>query len=363
MAQWLVNRGDSQFTVDGLADLKRIAKQGELDAGDLIQPEGADDWLYALEIPELDGLLSSVLEDDDDLEFGGGGGGALRLVLFVVFGLVILGGGGAMAYFYTQLPSEESAARPMFGEGGAVSYTQLLTIAQTPLLAQPEPGADVVVSLPKDTPIDLVTKRAPYFKARTAESQVGWVAVDDVLAAYTFGNDKVRRKMDPLYNPDQYVTVANASWHMIEDPDLEQQVATFSFLMQNSSMYPMTDLHLEVVIKDSKGTEVDTIEFEIEGVIPPNSSTMVGTLAPLEEAVKEAKRNDEEPPEARLMATETFQERVDEIPDEDQEGRDQLYNRWLDGIEIPVEDNFSEASIRVIELRAVPDGGDGSDPE
>ena len=66
MAQWLVNRGDSQFTVDGLADLKRLAQKGNLDAGDLIQPDGASDWLYAIEIPDLKGLVKGEEEDDDE---------------------------------------------------------------------------------------------------------------------------------------------------------------------------------------------------------------------------------------------------------------------------------------------------------
>jgi hypothetical protein len=351
MAQWLVNRGDSQFTVEGLSGLEELAKQGDLDAGDLIQPEGADDWLYAIEIPELKGLVRSTLEDDDDLEFRKSGNGG-RIALYGLFGLLLIGGIGGMGYFFTQLPTGDEA---LVGEGGALAYTELITTSSTPLLSEPEAGSSPVVTLPKDAVVELLAKRGGFYKARTREGQTGWVAVDDILAVYTMGDDRTKRRMDPLYNPDQYVKVSNASWHTIIDPKSDEKpIATFSFLIENTSMYPMTDLRLEAVIKDSKGTEVDAVEFAIEGEIPPERSTMVGTLSPPEDEVEAAEEAGEEPPEPRLMATQTFQDMVEELPEDAQEERDALYGRWLDGVEIEVEDDFVEATVRVVELRAVP---------
>ncbi|MBT3221829.1 MAG: hypothetical protein HN348_22350, partial [Proteobacteria bacterium] len=57
MGQWLVTANDSQFSVDGLAELQALAKKGELKAGDMIQPPGATDWVYASEVAELKGVL------------------------------------------------------------------------------------------------------------------------------------------------------------------------------------------------------------------------------------------------------------------------------------------------------------------
>lgn len=349
MGQWLVNRGDSQFSVGGLTELKALAKRGELDAGDLIQPEGAADWLYAIEIPELQGLVQSVLEDDDDIEFRRrGGGAAMKGVLYGVFGLLLIGGIGGSVYFYQQLPTGEER---LLGEGGALAYTEVLSLKAQPLLADPEPGAAVIEQLKKDQKLDLLAKRGDYYRVRTKGGKEGWVLVADTLAVYQMGDEKVQRKMDPLYNPDQYAKVSNASWLGTEG----EETAVFSVMLENTSDYPMENIVLDFLIKDSKGAELSRQEFAIEGRINPRSSTMVGTLNPPEDEVTAAERAGEDPPEGVFMATQSFGEQVAELEEEEQE---EMYNRWLDGIEIPVEEDFVEATVRIVELRAVPEGED-----
>ena len=68
MSRWLVTQGDRQFSVEDLGELKKLAQSGKLSGGDMVQPPGATDWLYAAELPELKGLLSSTArrKDDDD---------------------------------------------------------------------------------------------------------------------------------------------------------------------------------------------------------------------------------------------------------------------------------------------------------
>ena len=51
MARWLVTQGDQQFSAQDLAELKEIAKSGKVGPGDMVQPPGATDWLYASELP------------------------------------------------------------------------------------------------------------------------------------------------------------------------------------------------------------------------------------------------------------------------------------------------------------------------
>lgn len=347
MAQWLVNRGDSQFTVDGLADLKRLAQKGDLDAGDLIQPDGASDWLYAIEIPDLDGLLKADVEDDD-IEFRRrGGAGAMKAVLYALFSVMLIGGIGGMLYFYGQLPQGDES---LLGEGGALKYTDIIAVSNTQLLAEPEEGAKALESIPKDAVMALKAKRGGYYRAETKGGTEGWVAVDDILAVYTMGDDKVRRKMDPLYNPDQYTKVGNAAWGMMDQEG--NTTATFRFSLENTSMYDMTDLVLEATIKDSTGTEVGTKEFAIGGVIPADSNTMVGTLPPPEDVVKAAEKADEEPPPGVQQTYYTFEQETKALPEG--EAQEERYLRWLDGVEIEVEDNFVEATVRIVELRAVP---------
>jgi hypothetical protein len=313
----------------------------------LIQPEGASDWLYAIEIPDLDGLLKPA-DDDDDLEYGRrGGAGAMKAVLYAVFSVMLLAGVGGMFYFYQHLPK---GGESLLGEDGALKYTDIITISPTELLAKPDAGAKALAALPKDEVLVLKAKRGGYYRAETSGGEVGWVPVEDILAVYTMGDEKVRRRMDPLYNPDQYTTVSNAAWSMIDEEG--NTTASFRFSLQNTSMYDMTDLVLEAVIKDSKGTEVGSREFAIEGIIPAESSTMVGTLPPPEEVVKAAKKAGEEPPPGQLQTYATFERDTKLLPEgEEQEAR---YLRWLDGVEIEVDENFVEATVRIVELRAVP---------
>ncbi|MFK7929121.1 MAG: hypothetical protein AB8H79_13090 [Myxococcota bacterium] len=344
MAQWLVNRGDGQFSVGGLSELKALASKGNLHAGDLIQPEGASDWLYAIEIPDLKGMVKTD-SDDDDIEFGRKSG-ALNGLLYGVFGLMLLAGVGGMAYFYTQLPTGEEA---LLGEGGAISYTELLTTAPVTLFTEPDGNSGSVASLPKDAILSLMAKRGDFYKVSTKDNKTGWIAVKDTFAAYQT-DKKMMKKLDPLYNPDQYAKVSNASWLMTEgDPQ-----AVFSIALQNTSDYDMQDVRLEASIKDSKGAQVKQVEFPIEGMIKAQDSTMVGALNAPEEELKAAEKAGEEPPAPRLMTTKGFQDMVAELPEEEQ---DAMYERWLDGIVIEVEEDFVEATVRIVELRANPKEG------
>ncbi|MDP6933103.1 MAG: hypothetical protein QGG40_09310, partial [Myxococcota bacterium] len=98
MPRWLVTQGDHQFAAQDLTELKKLASDGRIGAGDMIQPPGASDWLYATEIPELKDLLQSTGDDsslDDDFERPARGKAPL-----LVFLLAILVGGAYFAQHY-----------------------------------------------------------------------------------------------------------------------------------------------------------------------------------------------------------------------------------------------------------------------
>lgn len=346
MSQWVVSRGDSQFTVSGLAKLTQLAKEGDLDAGDLIQPEGAEDWLYAIEVPELASIVKSDLEDEAEITYRSGASTALKGALFVVFVLMIFGGGGGMAYFAGQLPTGEES---LLGEGGSLQYSELIVLTDAALYAEPDGRSNVLATIPKDDKAELLAKRGGYYKANY-NGKEGWIRIEDTLPVYQLGGEKIRRKMDPLYNPDQYTKVTNATFVQIDEEG--NDTGTFRFMLENSSDYEMTDLYLRAVIKDAKGAEVTSQEFHIEGVIPPKGSTMVGTLPPTEDELKAAKRAGEEPPAPRLMTNVTLDRWAKDLPEEEQE---EIYLRWLDGIDVTVEDSFTEAEVRIVQLRAVPE--------
>jgi hypothetical protein len=348
MTQWVVNRGDSQFTVDGLAELAKLAKKGDIDGGDLIQPAGAEDWLYAIEIPELAGVVRSELQDDDDVPVRRGGNMAVKAVLYAVFSAMLIGGVGGIVYFYGQLPSGDQY---LLGEGGSLKYTELIVLTEAPLYAEPSDKSASLVVIPKDERAELLAKRGGFYKARY-EGKEGWLKVEDTLAVYQMGDEKIRRKMDPFFNPDQYTKVTSASFIQIEDEKKESNVGTFRFQLENSSDYKVGDLRLLAVIKDSKGAEVASREFAIEGYIPAKGGTMVGSLPPTEDEVKAAEKAGEEPPPTRLMTYAFFEEGVKEMTEEEQE---EMYLRFKDGLDIEVDETFTEAEVRIVELRAIPD--------
>ena len=98
------------------------------------------------------------------------------------------------------------------------------------------------------------------------------------------GGADVREEYDPLYNPDRYVDVLNATWRQLPNPnprpgDELSDVTVFEFLMRNNARYGMTDLVIEATIKDGKGQELDRVEIAVEGLIPADGHTAVGTLA------------------------------------------------------------------------------------
>lgn len=346
MAKWLVTQRDNQFQVDGISELVDLARSGQLKGGDMIQPPGATDWVYAAEVPDLAELLDDEDDDDDDAFMAGR---AKRAALFTaVLGVMLMGvtvvGLGVIFVLVQSLPTGDEA---IVGEGG-LSYTQMIVTADgSGLRAQPKPNADVAVSLSKDAHLELISKRGTFYRARTPSGGEGWIPVDHVIPMYQLGGSSVREEFDPLYNPDRYVDVVNARWMQLppEKPgDEESNVTVFELMFSNSSGYDMTGLVVLVTVKDAKGQVLEKIEIPIEGMIPTKGKTMVGTMVP-EDAEKLERRG--EPVPKRLVTTHTF--------DEEAKGNPDLQLQFSSGIEVTMEAaEFTNAEIDIVELAAVP---------
>lgn len=340
MSQWLITQGNNQFSVNGLADLEAMARKGDLKSGDMIQPPGASDWMYAAEVPQLAAIFGEGGADDDlDMPKKGN----LGMILGAGLAGVVLLFGGAAAYFAQNLPQGNEV---LIGEGG-LSYSQMLVTDQgQSLLAEADERSRATTSLKKDEVLDLLSKRGDYYRARTRGGAEGWIKESAVIPMYQLGGEDVRAEYDPLYNPDRYVEVANASWQQLppEKPrrgasEDEGMITAFNFNLWNSSKYTMTDIVLQATLKDAKGAEIDTIEFSIEGEIPGERGTMVGTLKPPE---------DEEDGESRLLTAYSFGVMSKDDPE--------LMLRYVDGVEVQLEaQDFTNAAIDIVELRAVPD--------
>lgn len=340
MSQWIVTQGNNQFSVEGLDELEQLARQGRLSAGDMVQPPGTTEWLYVSEIDELAPFVKpGAPVDDDDLDYRRGGNRSLPVVAAVLVALIAVGG-GAMFMFFQQLP--RSGDR-LLGEGGLGYSEMLVTEPGTGLHKEPLDGSSMAQSTRKDDVLELLAKRGEWYRARSRSGAEGWIPADKVIPMYMLGGEDVREQYDPLYNPDRYVNVLNATWRQLPAsnprPGAElSDVTVFEFLMRNESQYGMTDLVIEATIKDAKGHELDTVEIPVEGMIPAEEHTSVGTLA-----------SEIEGEPGRFLTGATFQQMAEEDPD--------LQLLWSEGVEVPLgsDEEGVGAEINVVELRAVPD--------
>jgi len=275
--------------------------------------------------------MSDEFDDLDDLDDGPkktANTGALAAVL----GLVVLVGGGAMWYYYQQLDN----VKPLIGEEGGLQYSEMLVTGENVMLRSKPEGSSGGGAVAKNAKLTLLAKRGDFYKARTQAGAEGWIGVSDVIPMYMLGGQDVRDEFDPLYNPDRYLNVKNASWMQLDLRNSQQTV--FNFMLKNQSKYDMADLVLLATIKDSRGKELERREIPIEGIIPAYEQSMVGTLGP--------EGGDEETAK-RLITNYTF-EKLAEV-DQD------LQLRFSDGAEVEMQTaDFTEANIDILEVRAVP---------
>lgn len=337
MSRWLVTQENAQFAVEGLDELRRLAAAGDIDAADMVQPPGRAEWIYAGEVPELSRFFpgADTMDDEDD----GPQSSPFALLGTILVGavllLVSLVGIASIGFFALNSGAPPNA----LGEGGLAFSQMLVTENKAPLYAEPDDRSAIETRLGKDDSIELLAKRGEFYKARTPSGEVGWVSSRHVLPMYLLGGGDVMAEYDPLYNPDRYVQVDNATWFQVDQKNAKMTV--FRFMIGNDSKYPMTDVVLLAVIKDSKGNELERVEIPVEGVIPPGDSTTVGTFRAEKDAAP-----DEAP---RTLTQYTFDEMAEIDPD--------LALQFTDGIEVLMKtEDFTEAKIDLLEVRAIPLG-------
>ncbi|MCB9664986.1 MAG: hypothetical protein H6732_12800 [Alphaproteobacteria bacterium] len=332
MARWLVNRNETQTTVDSMSALRAMAQAGELGPGDMIQPPGASDWLYVVEVPELKEVLDASgggIDLDDDLLPRRGIGPWVTAAILVA---LLVGGGFAIATYGQRLPDPNQRILDQVGFSEVV-----VTGKGVKLMAEPAAAGPAVAAVTDGSVLELMAKRGDFYKLRDGDKGVeGWLPMDQVLPAYLIGGGDVMREYDPLYNPDRYLLVQNAGWMQLPE-QLAESITVFQFMLANDSDYDMTDLVLVAKIKDSRGHELEQVEFRVEGVVPANGQTMVGTLV------------DPENEERRLVTQVTFDGMAAKDPE--------LRLEYNDGVEVTMTTaDFTEASIDIVELRALPKG-------
>lgn len=336
MSRWMINARGNQFSAGSMEELKQLAKRGDLAGGDIVQPPGAAEWIYALEVPELKGSLRS------DLDLDGVQPQQTEMNPILKWGLAALLAVVAVGAWSYALSLRATVPKPgdleLIGKKGLSFSEVLITAENGQLYADPSESASVIGALVKNQKAELLAKRGKWYKLRF-EGKEGYAKVDAVVPAYYFGDEKTKLTYDPLYNPDRYVMVRNSSWQLLPE-NASKNITVFTFLISNDAKFAMTDLKLLVTIKDKNDQVLEKKEIAVGGVIPPEFSTMVGIL----KAGKKSGGADE------IMTSVSFEEKSRDNPD--------LIERWQDGVEVKLEsDGFTEAAIELLEVRAIPPAG------
>jgi hypothetical protein len=331
----MINARGNQFSAANMDELKQFAKRGELTAGDIVQPPGAAEWIYALEVPELKPSLRADLEIDD-----GAPSQSREMSPVVRWGLAAVLLAASVGAWSYALSLRDAIPKPgdlqLIGKKGLSFSEVLITAENGQLHADANESSPAVTALTKNGKAELLAKRGKWYKLRF-DGKEGYARVDDVVPAYFFGDEKDKLANDPLYNPDRYVAVRNSSWQLLPEGG-NKNVTVFTFLISNDSRFGMTDLKLVATIKDKNDTVLETKEIAVEGTIPAEFSTMVGTL----KADKRDKTSTD-----RILTSSSFEELQKNEPD--------LAERWVDGVEVRLEaEGFSEASVEILEVRALP---------
>jgi hypothetical protein len=333
MSRWLVNVRGQQFSASTMEELKGLAKKGDLSGGDIVQPPGASDWLYAIEVPELKGALRT---DTFDMDAPPPAREMPLAAKYALAGALAIGSVAAWVYAYDlsqTVPTREDLE--LIGGEKGLQFTEVLVTAQgAKLHADASESSPAVADLPNSSKADLLAKRGNWYKLRV-DGKEGYAPIDAVIPAYFFADDETKKSYDPLYNPDRYVSVKNSAWSTVPGEGDEQTV--FMFMIGNEAKFPMTDIKMLVKIKDNAGTLLESKEIAVEGIVPAEFAVMIGNL----------KDDPKQKTPGRIITSKEFEKIAMEDP--------KAAERYVE--EVPVTlatKGFQAAEIEILEVRAVP---------
>ena len=334
MSRWMVNASGHQYSAASIDELKKLAKEGKFFGGDILQPPGASEWIYALELPELKTVLGQ--------EFDASAPAAEMspVVRWGLAGVLAIAAVGCWVYAYglSQDMPNPNDLELIGGESG-LQFNEVLVTANPALLFDKEGGSSQVGTLPKNSKANLLGKRGDWYHL-SAGGVKGYAHIIDVIPAYFFAGPATQLQYKPFYYPDQFVTIVNSAWSLVPENG-NTSVTNFIFMVGNDSQFGMTDLKLKASIKDKDGKVLEEKEVVVDGVIKPNSSTMLGTL--------KADKKDKKAVD-RVMTEALFTELMAADP--------KLIDRWVEGVDIKLEStDFVGATISVAEVLAVPPDG------
>ena len=275
--QWRITRGDQQFIAKDLAELKIWAASGKILTDDLLQRPGGSEWTYAMETVELEGLLRKKRGDgpsEEDFQKQRSEKTLRTVVLALTgVGVVVAFGVMIMVAMNPPDPSDKDLKDGQF----AIKARDALITRDCPLRSSPDASSSAVTNLEKDQRVQIESKYKDWYKVST-EGKTGWVELDDMLPGYYLAKAE-HKKWDPLYNPENYVSVSISDWQVVMDefkPQETEHLTILSTNISNTCQYDMTDIVLLVHFWDttdaSTSREVKFEEITLEEPIPAHGS-------------------------------------------------------------------------------------------
>jgi len=271
---WRITRGDEQFQAKDVAELKLLAIGGKIHSGDLVQPPGRSDWLYATEVPELDGLVKApAVADDEEWAKRKTPNNALR-VISIVLGLgVILGGFYMLYWVYANRP--DTSQSTLFGEHDkALNPLEALATEHAALLKSPDSSSASIGDVKKDDRVTLVRKLGDFYEVSTTDGKTGWLGTGQVIPGYKF-NQELSDRYDPLFNPDNYLQLMNYSWTPSGEEDDPETLTNMLFELNNPTEYGMQGVMLRVTFKNGTDQVIDVKNIEVPRLVPPEGDLFI----------------------------------------------------------------------------------------
>jgi len=262
------------FTAKDVAELKLMAVGGKIEAGDLVQPPGRTDWLYASEVGELKGLIKFKPVDEDLFIQKKPAQWFKRIVGLVGIVSVAL---GFTALYQSFQNRPDIAKTALFGDHeGALGPLEGLATQHANMLAEPDSRAAKVGEMQKDARVTLVSKMGDFYEVDVGGTK-GFVGTRQVVPAYLFSQE-LMDKYDPLFNPDQYLQLLNYSWVPSGEPDDPETLTHLMFEIQNPTDYGMTGVTLKVTFEDGTGAELGVKNIEIPRLLPPGDELFLSNI-------------------------------------------------------------------------------------
>jgi hypothetical protein len=318
-------------------ELKKLVTEGTVGPYDMLQPPGATDWLYICEVDSLKELAVEPEDPDEDISF------RKKRKFPIPLPLILLAVTGVFGFLslknYETYKSVDG--KRVSGDGLALSDLVVLRDG-TQVFDLPE--GKVIGTLPKNEIIDLLGKRMvnknnkiEYWYETQLPTGKGFVHSSKVEAGFYLAEPSTSGLYKQLYNPDQYIEIANTAWTRL-DPNKPEQT-TLGLMVTNNSVFDMTDLVVLTTLSDKNKKVVQTDELRVEGIIPAKKTVWVGMLSP--DAASEE--------EARIMTDSHYKNLISK-EDDSVEGW-----TFTETLNMLVEDTGSVSGrIDLIQMRSIP---------